>query len=64
MKRFAVLLTSLVLSIPFIGCGCGDGGGTASTSEDSSQWGEAKKHKAKVAADEAARIENAQKKKR
>jgi hypothetical protein len=62
MKRFAILCTtSLVLSIPIIGCG--DGGSFGSTSNDSSQWGEAKKYKAKMEAEQVARAENFQKKK-
>jgi hypothetical protein len=60
MKRLAILFTSLVLSIPIIGCG----GETTTTTagaagEDQSKWGEARKHKAKMEADQAERGEKA-----
>jgi hypothetical protein len=62
MKRFVILCTSLVLSIPMIGCGAG-GSSASATSTDPSHWGEAKKYQAKVEAERAARAEKLQKKK-
>jgi hypothetical protein len=61
MKRFVILCTSLVLSIPMIGCGAG-GSSASATSTDPSQWREAKKYQAKVEAERAARAEKLQKK--
>jgi hypothetical protein len=52
MKRLAMLLTSLVLSIPIIGCGGDTTPTTGAAGEDQSQWGEARKSKAKMLADE------------
>jgi len=58
MKRLAILFTTLVFSIPNIGCG--DGTSTTSmANEDQSTWGEARKSKAKMQADELARVANA-----
>jgi hypothetical protein len=53
MKRFALFFGSLVLAIPLVGCDTGGGApgagtGTGPGNQDTSNWGEAKKHEAEL----------------